>query len=540
MELRKGGELVVQTLEKLGVDHIFGIPGIHNLDIYDYLMNSSITNIASRHEQGAGFMADGYARISGKPGVALVITGPGLTNIITAMGQAYHDSIPMLVISSQIETSALHYRSGYLHELKNSTQLVSSVSKESRRIEDHSMIEGAISQAYHLALSGRPGPVHVEIPLDILGSEQRVSRSNAFQGQKEPVLSPGFIRETVQKIMGSKAPVILAGGGAVNSGREITRMAEKLSAPVLMTCAGKGVVSEDHPLSLGSRMHFPVVQKYLEQSDLVIALGTEFSPTDFWKRNIQMGKELICVNLDPASFYNQRTCNIGIEGDVTAVVQALLDSGLDNRGDRHRVMEDVSELKEKCTLSLEEVTGMGMELPSMISALGVIRECLPDDGTLWTDMTSPAYVGISEFSSPMARSFLHPVGFGTLGMALPAAIGSKTACPEKAVCVLAGDGGFQFTLPELAVAAELGISLPVIVWNDCGYGEIRRNQISRHPDRTIAVDHKGLDYTALAKAYGIKGETVYSLDDLSSVLARAFWERGPTLIEIKVEELSGI
>ena len=536
MELKTGGELVIQALEKLGVEHIFGIPGIHNLDIYEYLMGSSITAVGARHEQGAGFMADGYARISGKPGVALVITGPGLTNIITPMGQAYHDSIPMLVISSQIETSALHYRSGYLHELRNSTQLVSSVSKESRRVESHSAIEMSIFEAYHLSISGRPGPVHVEIPLDILAMKQPVDNQNLPSCPDSLIFRSDLARSAVEKISSSTDPVILVGGGAVKCGQEITFLAETISAPVISTCAGKGVVREDHPLSLGARIHFPVVQDYLRKSDLVIALGTEFSPTDFWKRSIDLGKELICVNVDPGSFFNQRTCNIGIEGDVKDVVQMFLDSEIKSKADSHVKTEEVIKLRETCCASLDEVTGMGEDLPAMVLLINIIRRCLPEDGSIWTDMTSPAYVGISEFSSPRARSFLHPVGFGTLGVALPGAIGSKIACPDKAVCVLAGDGGFQFTLPELAVASELRLTLPIIVWNDCGYGEIRRNQNGRHPGKTIAVDHKCLDYTALARAYGIKGNTVTCLEELSGVLLQAFDEKGPTLIEIKVKE----
>ncbi len=538
MKLKTGGELVIHALEKLGVEHIFGIPGIHNLDIYEYLMGSSITDIGARHEQGAGVMADGYARISGKPGVALVITGPGLTNIITPMGQAYHDSIPMLVISSQIETSALHYRSGYLHELRNSTQLVSSVSKESRRIESHSAIERAIFEAYHLSLTGRPGPVHVEIPLDILATKQSVCNEDVLFCPDKLLFSSDLTRSAMDKISGSVDPVILVGGGAVKCGKEVTLLAEKISAPVLSTCAGKGIVSEDHPLSLGSRIHFPAVQNYLENSDLVIALGTEFSPTDFWKRSIDLGKELICVNTDPASFYNQRTCNIGIVGDVKSVVKMFLDNDLNRNADRQKKTEEVINLKEICSASLGEVTGMGEELPAMIFLMNIIRKCLPEDGTLWADMTSPAYVGISEFVSLRARSFLHPVGFGTLGVALPAAIGSKIASPDKKICVLAGDGGFQFTLPELAVASELRLTIPIIIWNDCGYGEIRRNQTCRHPGKTIAVDHKGLDYAALAKVYGIKGKTVTCLEELSGVLTEAFKEKGPTLIEIKVKECS--
>lgn len=536
MDLKTGGEIIIQALEKLGVEHVFGIPGIHNLDIYESLMHSSIRDIPARHEQGAGFMADGYARITGKPGVAIVITGPGLTNIVTAMGQAYHDSVPMLVISSQIETSALPYRSGYLHELKNSTYLVSSVAKESRRITDHSMIEEAVFEAWNLSLSGRPGPVHIEIPLDILGSKTPVRRECSPLLQVPSVPDEKEMDTLLEKTARSSSPLILAGGGAWRYGKEITLLAEAISAPVLQTCAGKGTVSEEHPLCIGTRIHFPNVEAYVEKCDLVIALGTEFSPTDFWKRFIQLGRELVSVNTDTSASYNQRSCQFAINGDVGEVVRTFLQRKPVSMADLELRTDEVAALKKDCQELVGSVTGMGEELPSMLELLHVIRDGMPEDGLLWADMTGPAYVGISEFPVSLPRSFLHPVGFGTLGVALPAAIGSKIASPEKAVCVLAGDGGFQFTLPELAVAADLDLNIPIVLWNDCGYGEIRRNQNSRHPGQTIAVDHKCTNYAALSEVYGVKGEKITSMGELSKALRQAFNGHGPTILDVRVKE----
>lgn len=536
MDLKTGGEIVIQALEKLGVEYVFGIPGIHNLDIYESLMHSPIRDIPARHEQGAGFMADGYARITGKPGVAIVITGPGLTNIITAMGQAYHDSVPMLVISSQIETSALPYRSGYLHELKNSTYLVSSVAKESRRITDHAMIEEAVFEAWNLSLSGRPGPVHIEIPLDILGSRKPVRSERSPFLPVPPVPDVKEMDILLEKTARSCSPLILAGGGARGYGKAITLLAEALSAPVVQTCAGKGTVSEDHPLCIGTRIHFPNVESYVENCDLVLALGTEFSPTDFWKRSIQLGRELVSVNTDTSASFNQRCCNLGIRGDVGEVVRVLLRKKPVSKADIKLRTDEVAALKRDCKELVGAVTGMGEELPSMLQFLNVIRDAMPEDGLLWADMTGPAYVGISEFPVSLPRSFLHPVGFGTLGMALPAAIGSKIAFPDKAVCVLAGDGGFQFTLPELAVAADLDLNIPIVLWNDCGYGEIRRNQNTRHPGQTIAVDHKCTNYAALSEVYGIKGKKITSMEELAKALGNAFNGQGPTILDVREKE----
>jgi len=533
----KGGEIVVRTLEGLGVDAIFGIPGIHNLDIYDSLVRSSIRHIGARHEQGAGFMALGYARTKGKPGVALTITGPGLSNIFTAMGQAFHDSIPMLVISSQIESSALNYRSGYLHELRNSTIMASSVAKESRIIQSHQDIALSIQQAYHLAMSGRPGPVHLEIPLDILGEIFPVSESSFEYPLISAVPCQGEISKALEMIKASSSIVIIAGGGARMVSSQVTALSELLNAPVVQTCAGKGIMDEAHPLCLGSRIHFPPVQDLIEKSDLVIAVGTELSPTDFWKRSLSFKRSVITINEDPSAFFNQYSADLGIRGDAGIVLQAILDSMPVPERQEVKTPEMVRELIRESRGLLKTVTGINEELPGLLATVSTLRENLGDQTILWTDMTGLAYIGISEFKVSSPGLFEHPVGFGTLGVALPAAIGSLVSSPEREVCVFAGDGGFQFTLPELAVAAELKHSLPILIWNDSGYGEIRRNQRARSVNTNIAVDHSSLDYIALGKAYGIQAVSVASQEDLSKALKKARILQAPMIIEIVAEEV---
>ncbi|MBN1333729.1 MAG: 5-guanidino-2-oxopentanoate decarboxylase [Synergistales bacterium] len=533
----KGGELVVRTLEKLGVDVIFGIPGIHNLDIYDSLANSSIRHVGARHEQGSGFMALGYARMSGKPGVALTITGPGLTNIITAMGQAFHDSVPMLVISSQIETSALNYRSGYLHELRNSTILASSVAKESRIIRSHQDISNSIMQAYNLVTSGRPGPVHLEIPLDILGEPSPIVESDFQYPLTSALPCKDEIKRAAKLITSTSSPIIIVGGGSRKASEEVTGLSELLKAPVVQTCAGKGVMDEEHPLCLGSRLHFPSVQQLIEQSDLVIAVGTEFSPTDFWKRSLKIRGSLMVINEDPSSFFNQHSADMGIKGDAGIILRSILDLFQGTEIAKEDSADIVRTVIEESRAMIGQVTGIGKELPGLLRTVAALRENIASKGVLWADMTTLAYLGISEFPVSSPGLFEHPVGFGTLGAALPAAIGSLMAEPEKEVCVLAGDGGFQFTLPELAVAAELQHSLPILIWNDKGYGEIRRNQNSRKSPRNMAVDHRSLDYLSLGKCYGIHAVAISSLDELSEALGEAWKRNSPMLIEMIAEEV---
>lgn len=540
MHRKTGGEVIIDALQLEGVERIFGIPGIHNLAVYDAIHDSRMKHVAARHEQGAGFMAIGHARTTGKPGVALVITGPGLANIATPMGQAYHDSVPLLVISSQVETSARHYRSGYLHEMKNSTYFASSVTKSSRCIDHGWQIRNAISEAYRLAGSGRPGPVHIEIPLDILQNVIEESDIDSCNVAAEPDRVSSFLSEDVEEVINllkeAENPLILAGGGAATASREVRQLCEQLAIPTVTTCAGKGVIDERDPLSLGCRLHFPSVQKMLLESDLVLALGTELSPTDFWQRSLTLGKKLVCVNTDPAAFYNQRTADIGIKSEVKFFLSRLLKEELDLPSEPEERYRRVDEAIREARNSLPAVTGMDKELDLVSEMLKKIRSQIGDKGIFWADMTSPAYIAVSEYQTYDPFTFLHPVGFGTLGAAMPGAIGTLLATSGRRVCALAGDGGFQFTLQELAVASELKLPLPIIIWNDCGYGEIRRNQSSREPARIIAVEHTSLDYLALAKAYNMEGMILDSLENFEEVLEESFERKGPTIIEIKVKE----
>lgn len=539
MEKLTGGKIVVKTLEELKVDTVFGIPGIHNLDIYDALLESNIKHVTARHEQGIGYMADGYARITGKPGVALVITGPGLTNILTAMGEAYHDSIPMVVISSQIPTWALGQRIGFLHELKNSTILAKSVTKESRTVLTHADIPSYIKEAYELANSGRPGPVHVEIPLDILQEsidEEYIDFFINVPKKNTPFFDfdEQILLNVLNEVNRAKKPVLIVGGGGWRATKEIINLAETISAPVIQTAAGKGIMDETHPLCIGTRIHFPIVREYLQNSDLVIAVGTELSPTDLWEMPLEIGGKLIQIDLDAANFNRNYPADIGLKGDARYLLNNLINKIKKERQINPQVVKKVTEMKNNSRKQLSEVTGVSEDLEIIKDMLQAIRSQLPNEGILFTDMTTPAYIGLSEFTVYQPRTYIHPVGFGTLGFALPAAIGAKIAEPQRAICVLAGDGGFQFTMPELAVACSEKISLPIIIWNDNGFGEIRRNEEARHPGQRIAVDHENPDFINLAKAYGIKGRVVRSPEELKDTLQQAFKEEKPMFIEIKV------
>ncbi len=535
-----GAKLLVNTLEKLNVDHIFGIPGIHNLDVYEEMIDSSINHITARNESGAGFMADGYARVSGKPGVALTITGPGLTNIITPMGQALHDSIPMVVISSQIPTTVLNQGTGFLHELKNSTILAQSVAKESRTVLCPEDIGLYIQEAYYLSMSDRPGPVHVEIPLDILRAYINEKEVPAYIQRKSisnSIIDESIVKDATKMLNDANTVAIITGGGAVNCSKEVLSISNKLAAPVVQTVAGKGIIDESHPLCLGTRLHCPEIKGLLKNVDVVLGIGTQLSSTDLWEVPLSLNGKLIQIDIDSGQFSKNYPADIGIKGDSKNVLNALIPK---LNGKKSFNKEDiVSESINKAKNQLKELSGIKDGFEYIEEMLKAIRKVLPRDGILCADMTTPAYIGLSEFEVYRERTFLHPVGFGTLGYALPAAIGAKIAQPQKVVCALEGDGGFQFTMQELAVAIEQEISLPIIIWNNNGYGEIARNEETRGFKKKIAVENINPDFQKLAAAYGIRSFCVRNSKEMEDALRESINEKKVSLIEIKVDSIGG-
>jgi 5-guanidino-2-oxopentanoate decarboxylase len=535
-----GGQAVVKALSFLDVDTIFGIPGLHNLAIYSALLDSTINHVTVRHEQSAGFMADGYSRTTGKVGVALTISGPGLTNILTAMGEAYHEAVPILVISTNLPTRYLGGRSGMLHELSQSNSMVRSVSKESRRVPHPEAIIPYIIEAHHLALEGRPGPVHIEIPLDIL---ENITTATSIEAMRQVMAmlksspsdkTPHHIEEAMVMLKKARQPLVIVGGGAWQAGKSITQLAEMLAAPILLSAAAKGTISDNHPLCLGVRHHFPAIRSYLENVDVVLAFGTELSE-DGWGNPFTTKGKLIQVDKDASVSERNVKAHICLTGDAN-IVAALFNNRVQARPDRlkhaHKAIRD---LKKRASQEISLVNDY-KDLQYILEFIKEIRRSLPKNSILVTDSTRPAYVAFSEFPAYIPRSFLFPCGFGTLGMALPAAIGAKLAHPEKPVCVLAGDGGFQFTMPELGTACQENLNIPIIIFNDHGYGEIRIYEEKRHPGRRIGVDLQNPLFESLAAAYCIPYFRISKSGDLGDALRASIKFQGPSLIEIDATE----
>ncbi|MFO1089267.1 MAG: 5-guanidino-2-oxopentanoate decarboxylase [Hyphomicrobiales bacterium] len=521
------GEALVGLLEAYGVTNVFGIPGVHNVEMYRALPRSAITHVLPRHEQGAGFMADGYARATGRPGVCFTITGPGLTNILTPMGQAYSDSVPMLVLSSALDIVDAAQGRGRLHEMasqRGAAQSITSAAMTAMTPED---VRDGVAESFARLATQRPRPTYVELPLDLLKVPAGEGwRARTLPGRSAP--STQDIARAAKLLSAAKDPVVIAGGGAVDAAEAATRLVDQLGALALTTIAGKGVIPSSHPLCVGSRMPQDGVKEMLKAADVVLAVGSELSETDFWELKLSIPGKLIRVDIDPASIARPHAAEIAILADARATLEALSAAlpKADVAARRARNVERV-----RAYLAAEPGTEEALR-SDLRQVLGVIRKALPEDTILATDMTQIAYAANEIFPVEHPRQWLHPAGFGTLGYALPAGIGAKVAHPERPVAVLAGDYGFQYTINELGTAAELGQNLVILLWNNDALGQIRDDMVMKGIQPN-AVTLRNPDFEGIARAYGCTYWRPESLESLAKIIADALATEGrPTVIEM--------
>ncbi len=520
------GEALVQLLERRGVDTVFGIPGVHTLDLYRGLSHGSIRHVLVRHEQGAGFMADGYARVSGRPGVCFVITGPGVTNIATPVGQAYSDSVPILVISTVRATSDLKHRHGKLHEITDQHAVMEPLTAFSATAMTPEEIPGLIDKAYAVFESERPRPVHIEIPLDVAAMPVE-GDWNPAPSVSRPKPDSRELAAAADKLRDAKTPIIIAGGGALGGAEDLVSLAEHLGAPVITTVASKGLIAEDHPLNLGSTLPCPDTRELLGEADVVLAVGTELSETETWIDELSIPGDILRIDIDPYMIDNPYPSALGVTGDAAAAIEALVGL-LSNKGpvESSPIENRVREIRQSIRDNESDLRRTHRR------ALEAIRESLPDTASVFTDMTQIAYSGNEIYPVSKPGKWIHPPGYGTLGYALPAAIGAKVASPSTPIFVLAGDYGFQFTVAELAVAAELELHLTIILWNNDALGQIRDDMIAEGFGK-IGVEQKNPDFELLAQAYGASYRCPDGADDLKEDLLRAQAEPGLWFINVR-------
>ncbi len=528
-ERMKGGQAAIRALESQGVDVVFGIPGVHTLEIYDALVDSSIRHILARHEQGAGFMADGYARASGKPGVAVIITGPGITNVMTAVGEAYTDSSPLFVLSSNVEQEWAGKMLGHLHDLSDQLGVMGAVTKWNARATTVGKIPELVANAFHEMKTGRPRPTHVEVPLDVLSEFGEAEMVPAVENER---LAPADdeIKRAVDSIGSAQRIVIWCGGGAVSSGvaDAVGAIAERLGAPIITSLMGKGSVPEDHPMVIG-KLWQPGngVDEVLRTADLALVFGSKLGAMETDYQKMPMPQKVIRIDIDPVEIKRNYGPTQAIVADARMAAEALL-AALEANGVSQRgwMPEQVAEIKADA-----KAHGWGKDKQPYVDAL---RAAIPRDGILTSDMTMMGYVCGGLYPVYEQRTFLFPQGYGTLGFSLPAAIGAKIARPEATVVSIVGDGGFQYTMQELATAVQFKLGLPIVIFNDSTYTAVKMEQAEKYDKRFIAVDLVNPDYRKLADAYGIPSTTAHSPEELEQAIGEAAKRSMPTIIDTPI------
>lgn len=518
-----GGQALVDALVAHGVDLVFGIPGTHNLEIYKHLAERGVRHVGTRHEQGAGYAADGYARTTGKVGVAVVTTGPALMNAAAAVGQAYSDSVPILVISPGMPVHHPALGNGLLHEGRSQTQVMSALAAASLRVTSVEEIPTAVAQAFALMASGRPRPVHLEVPLDILLESAPVTSAVVLPTVR-PAVSAETIDAALARIETSGRVCIIAGGGARGATEQVRQLAERLQAPVITTTNGKGVLPEDHACALGAGVHLATVRELVEASDLVIAIGTEFAPSDYWYGALPLEGKLIRIDIDPVGALTNVSAAVTVLGDAGEVLDRIL-AGAAAKAEGH----DIATWRSR---KQKEAAADGAAYADLIAELAA---ALPRDVVLGTDNAMACYYGAMPNLPMFTPSYLFPTGYGTLGYGLPAAIGAKLGAPDRPVVAILGDGGVMFTVQELATAVQERLALPVVIIDNSGYGEIRAEMVDRE-DPVHAVTFAAPDFALLGQALGCRGVTLESTAGLADAVRAALADDLPTVIHVRLSE----
>jgi len=522
-----GGQALVQSLKREGIDTIFGLPGVQLDWAFDALYDEQdhFRIYHTRHEQATAYMADGYARSTGKIGTSLVVPGPGLLNITAALSTAYACNSPVLAISGQIRSDLIGVGRGVLHEVPDQLEFMNSVTKWAGRAMKPEEVPGIVREAFRRLTSGRPRPVEIEIPPDVLEATGEVT---LLEPGPEPVLAPDSdaIDRAAQALGRAERPLIFAGGGIIggNASSELLRLAELLEAPVVMTSNGRGAVSDRHYLGQG-----PFAGKDLVPgADVVLAVGTRFVMPATLPWGVKPEQTVIQIDIDPEEVGRNYTPQIGIVGDARVSLTQLAERAQRYNRKRPSRREELTALKARLTDQLSSVHPQ--------SDFGnVLRDELPDDGILVSEMTQVGYWSNQGFPVYQPRTYITPGYQGTLGYGFATALGVKAGNPNKKVVSINGDGGFMYTVQELSTMVRHGINLVTVVFNDNAYGNVRRIQTEQFNGRTIASDLLNPDFVKLVESFGIEGRRAKGPEGLRSALRESLAADRPVLIEVPVE-----
>lgn len=514
------GAQISHMLKARGVDVIFGIPGVHNQEMYRGIEEAGITHVLARHEQGAGFMADGYARASGKPGVAYVITGPGMCNIMTPMGQAYSDSVPVLVIASCLDETAS--QRGQLHQMKDQQAAAATVCDWSHTAHSAQAAYGLVDRAFQEFATSRARAKYIQVPIAELQAEALPAATPLPVAERSAHLHAD-LGEVGARIKAAQKPLFIFGGGATHASAPARAVVSGLKAASLVTYAGRGVIAADDPLFYGAALARPDSADVIAAADLVIVVGSELAEVDIWRMDLGAKAPMIRVDIDAEVLADHHGAELRVQMDAKLFLEALAQDAAQLEATTKWQPTEVARTRARWRAEVDA------ERPGIVPICDALRAAVPDGTMIYSDMTQFAYVANEVWDMDAPAHWHHPSGFGTLGYATPAAIGGAIARDGLPTLAIIGDYGFHYTMQELGVAVELGLSLPIILWDNGKLGEIEDSMVRAQIAPNAVIAHNP-DFCKLAEAFGARAVAPQTLEELQQAVRAAFDADGPTLI----------
>lgn len=520
-----GGEAIVSGLVAHGVDTVFGLPGAQVYGLFDAFHQAQLKVIGARHEQACGYMAFGYARSSGRPGVFSVVPGPGVLNASAALLTAFGCNEPVLCVTGQVPTQFLGKGRGHLHEMPDQLATLRTYVKWAERIEYPGNAPTIVARAFQEMMSGRRGPASVEMPWDVFTQRADTAAAQMLEPLPAPQPDPDLIKQAATLIKSSKAPMIFVGSGAIEAGEEILELAEMIDAPVVAFRSGRGIVSNAHELGLTMAAAY----KLWPTTDLMIAIGTraELPASGFRWPYQPTGVKSIRIDIDPAEM-RRIISDAAIVADAKAgtadLVTAVKKAGYVRSSDRR---EKIREATASAQAEIQRIQ------PQM-AYLKILRDVLPANAIVTDELSQVGFASWYGFPVYQPRTFITSGYQGTLGSGFPTALGAKVANPDKPVVAITGDGGFMFGVQELSTAVQFNIGVVTLVFNNNAYGNVRRDQRERFDGRVVASDLVNPDFVKLAESFGVAAARVTAPDQFQAVLEKALNHNGPSLIAVEV------
>lgn len=520
------GAAVISLISSHGIDTVFGIPGTHNLEFYRGVQTLGLRAVTARHEQGAGYAADAWSQRTGKPGVVITTSGPGLLNVLSAAGTAFCESRPLLVLSPGAARGDEFADRGTLHETKDASAAAGSVMEWSRRVQNLEEALGAVHDAFELFDRARPRPVHIEVPLDLLEEWGDIPDERLRPCPLPPLLDLEVeaLEDAAELLRRSESTVIVAGGGSTGAATELVSLAELLGSVVVTTLNGKGTVPESHPLSVGSELRLATGRRLVNEADVVLIVGAKLGEAELWGGTLEPIGRVIRIDISDQQLEKNVPADVTILGDAQRVVTALLArlEGVEGRAASSALVQLRADLEAEAAAFAPDEYAVARRIVSAI----------PDGAIVTGDSSQIVYYGLtSALKNDEPHELLYMPAYATLGYGLPAAVGAAIASPEKDVVCVLGDGALMFSIQELATAVEQQLSLTIVCVDNGGYAEIKQNEADAGI-APIGVDLHQPDWALLAQAFGGNGHSVSESSELEATIKAAVLETGVSVVHV--------